>query len=181
MMKSNQWAITIPPDKDTIISSTDYRTLKFVQLLVSKMINISIVELKKSPKLILSDKEQIINLIYQIVDVELTGIDSYTTIRQDLYYVHHMSVNVTKEFLTIIGGVDTVVELAHQSEINNLTQYIEHCNNHKSFIFNLLYNADYNKSAVEIYKWFLNELTKYPPDTSYVSNNLNKLLSKINL
>ena len=180
-MKFDQWAITLPPSKDAIISSADYRTLKFVQLLVSKMINISVTELKKSPKLILSDQEQIINLVYQIVNIELTGIDTYKTIRQDLYYVHHISVDVTKEFLTIVGGVDTVVELAQQSEINNLTQYIEHCDNHKSFVFNLLYNTDYNKSAVEIYKLFLNELTKYPPDTSYVSYNLNKLLSNISL
>lgn len=181
MTNQRQWAITIPPSKETVISSTDYRILKFVQLLVSKIINISIAELKKPAKSTLTDNEQIIDLVYQIVKIELNGIDTYKDVRQDQYYEHQVSLDVIKEFLISVSGDDLIINLAHHSEVKKLNQYIEDCNNHKSFVFNLLYNADYTKSAKEIYTWFLEELSTYSPDASYVSQNLNKLLNKIDL
>lgn len=171
------WHLYHADSKNVVIVCNNLRVAKFVQLLTSKMIPVHIVPGPGHARNDLTDTEQKIKLVYDIVHTELTAIEHYLGNEKLAHQIELLKIN--KEFLDIVAGEDMLIDCAFNAELESLMNPRQICNQHKSFVFNLLYGADYSKSAEDILNWFIIQLRSYPQDRRLVASAINKQLEKI--
>jgi hypothetical protein len=171
------WHLYHADSKNVIVVCDDLRLAKFVQLLTSKMIPVHILPGPGHSRSDLTDTEQKIKLVYNIVHVELTAIEHYLGNEKLNHQIEILKIN--KEFLDVVGSKDILIESAFNSELESLMYPQTICNQHKSFVFNLLYSTDYSKSAEDILHWFITQIHLYPLDRRNVAFLINKQLEKI--
>jgi hypothetical protein len=171
------WHLYHADSKNVIVVCDDLRLAKFVQLLTSKMIPVHIVPGPGHARNDLTDTEQKIKLVYDIVHTELTAIDYYLSNEKLAHQIEILKIN--KEFLDIVVSPDPQIEYAFNIELESLMHPQQICNQHKSFVFGLLYGADYSKSAEDILNWFITQIRSYSLDRRNVVFIINKQLEKI--
>jgi hypothetical protein len=170
----SNWVITTSKNS-VLLTSDNLKIIKFVQLLTSRYLTLFVGKANFVPKVRPSELSDKIKFVYDVVSAELDNIEKLSAQREQDNF-HIKLIETTKEFLDIIDATDAVIEGAYNSEIDNLKIYKTYCANHKKFLFQKLFNADYLKSTVEIKEWVFNELNNYPHDSRYVSLDLNNLL-----
>lgn len=181
MLIKKTWAIVGPSQPLELITSEDLRTLKFVQLLMSKSVGLTLKEsvgLRTRPGQE-SDLHHKVNLVYKIITDEVNHINGLCLQKQKEWLQVELLDSV-KEFVDIVGLSDELVDTTYASERKNLLRFQEYCDHHKSFVFQTLYNIDYTQDYDQIKKIIVDTLKSSENDSKFVFVDLsNELLKKI--
>ena len=181
MLIDKQWALTRPTDKSELLISNNLRLLKFVQLVMSRSIILSVKESAGvetvDPQLL--DTQNKIKLTYKLIESELSNIDLLCLQKQQEWFQVEL-LDAVNEYLNIVEIQDEFVTTAYKSERDTLLIFQTTCSQHKTFIFKLLSSIDYVSDYEDI-KQHLELAIKESivRDTRFVFADLNKSMLKV--
>jgi hypothetical protein len=181
MLINKQWALTRPTDKSELLISNNLRLLKFVQLVMSKSIILSVKESTgvETTDTQLLDTQNKVKLTYKLIESELSNIDLLCLQKQQEWFQVEL-LDAVNEYLNIVEIQDEFVNAAYKSERDTLLIFQTTCSQHKTFIFKLLSSIDYVGGYDDI-KRHLELAIKQSivGDTRFVFADLNKSILKV--
>ena len=181
MLINKQWALTRPTDKSELLISNDLRLLKFVQLVMSKSIILSVKESTgvETTNTQLLDVQNKVKLIHKLMESELSNIDSLCLQKQQEWFQVEL-LDAVNEYLNIVEIQDEFVTAAYKSERDTLLVFQTTCNQHKTFIFKLLSSIDYVATYEDIKQQLeLAIKESIVRDTRFVFADLNKFILRV--
>jgi hypothetical protein len=181
MLINKQWALTRPTDKSELLISDNLRLLKFVQLVMSKSIILSVKESTgvETTDTQLLDTQNKVKLTYKLIESELSNIDLLCLQKQQEWFQVEL-LDAVNEYLNIVEIQDEFVNAAYKSERDTLLIFQTTCSQHKTFIFKLLSSIDYVGGYDDIKRHLeLAIKESIVGDTRFVFADLNKSILKV--
>lgn len=179
MLIKKTWALVAPNSPTELLVSDDLKIIKFVQLIMSKSV---ILGIKESVGLVTRSETNIlqkVKLVHKLITAESANIDALCLSKQQEWYQAELLDSVN-EFFEIVGLADEFVNTSHQLERSNLLRFEGYCKQHRTFVFQLLYNLDYRLDYDQLKQTIIDELTASANDDKRVFFDLsNQLLRSV--
>lgn len=156
---------------DPIISDSDFKNIKFVQLVLAKSFI-----LKLHPGMVtkssstrdhhLNDIQNKASYILAIIEAEENGIKQLHINRESFSLKRDMI--VAKEFYNLVLPDDPIISKTVDLEVAELSSYKDSCDLHRGFIYKNLYSINYRDDLSKVRAQFRNGFKNPPADYHYV-------------
>jgi hypothetical protein len=177
MLIKKTWALVAPNSPTELLVSDDLKIIKFVQLMMSKSITLSIKESVGLPTRIETDLLKKVKLVHKLITAESVNIEALCLSKQQEWYQAELLDSVN-DFFNIVGLADEFVNAAYLIERKNLLRFCDYCENHRTFVFQLLYDLNYSNEYLHIKETIDSALRTLDNDSKRVFHDLNIELLK---